>query len=94
MIKSGDNGKEHMIKQRKKKGLPNSFIYGSQNGIVELHELKNYEINDKKLGIIIKELIEENENLNTRVDNTKTALKTILDRVEKIERKMSSYGIE
>jgi regulator of replication initiation timing len=85
---------EHREKQRKRKDLPDTMVYGSQNKVVELHNLGDYEVEKKKLKIHIIELIEENKILNTRVDNTKTALKTMLDRVEIIERKLKTYGLE
>jgi hypothetical protein len=95
MVKKSNNlATEHMIKQRKKKNLSDEYIYGSQGGSVELHKLFNYKIGDEKLGLIIAKLIEENKNVNIRLDNTKTALKTMLDRIETIERKLKKYGLE
>lgn len=94
MNKSGNTSVEHMTKQRKKKNLPNTMVYGSQGGVVELHSLGDYEVENKKLKTHISELIEENKTLNKRVDNTKIALTAILNRVEIIERKMKTYGLE
>ena len=92
--KSGNMEAEHIIKQNKRKNLPNTMVYGSQNKVVEMHPLGDYEVENKKLKVHIKELIDENKKLNKRVDNSKTALKTMLDRIEIIERKMKTYGIE
>jgi hypothetical protein len=83
-----------MVKQRKKKNLSDEYIYGSQGGVVEMHKLFNYKIGDEKLGLIIAKLIEENKNVNDRLDNTKKALKTMLNRIEVIERKLKTYGLE
>ena len=94
MNKSKNSEAEHMIKQRKKKNLSDEYIYGSQGGSVELHKLFNYKVGEEKLGLIIAKLIEESKTLNKRVDNTKTALKTMLNRMEIIERKMKTYGLE
>ena len=94
MCKSLNTKAEHMIKQRKRKNLPNTMVYGSQNKIVEMHPLGDYEVENKKLKTHIIELIEENGKLNTRVDNTKSALKTTLNRIEIIERKLKVYGLE
>ena len=94
MNKSKNSEMEHMVKQRKKKNLSDEYIYGSQGGSVELHKLFNYKVGDEKLGLIIAKLIEENKAVNKRLDNTKTALKTMLNRVENIERKLKIYGLE
>ena len=94
MAKSGNTAVEHREKQKKKKNLSDEYIYGSQGGVVELHKLFNYKVGDEKLGLIIAKLIEENKKLNTRVDNTKTALKETLNRIEKIERMLAHYGIK
>jgi len=94
MGKSLNTKAEHMIKQRKRKNLPNTMVYGSQNKIVEMHPLGDYEIENKKLKDHIIDLTKENEVVNTRLDNTKTALKTMLNRIEIIERKMKTYGLE
>ena len=94
MVKSGNTAVEHQVKQKKRKNLPNTMVYGSQNKIVEMHELGDYEVENKKLKDHIKELVKENKVLNTRVDNTKTALKTMLNRVENIERRLKTYGLE
>ena len=59
-----------------------------------MHKLFNYKIGDEKLGLIIAKLIEENKNVNDRLDNTKKALKTMLNRIEVIERKLKTYGLE
>ena len=93
MIKSGNNSAEHMIKQRKKKGLPDTMVYGSQGGVVELHDLGNYEVENKKLKVHIIELILENKNVNERLGKTKTALKGMLERIEVIESRMKTYGL-
>ncbi len=92
--KSNNLATEHMVKQRKKKNLSDEYIYGSQGGVVEMHKLFNYKIGDEKLGLIIAKLIEENKNVNDRLDNTKKALKTMLNRIEVIERKLKTYGLE
>lgn len=84
----------HVTKQKKKKNLSNEKVYGSLKGVVEMHSLGEYEIEKKKLKVIIKELVEENETLNERVDNTKKALGSMLTRLENIERKMKNYGLE
>jgi len=94
MGKSLNTKAEHMIKQRKRKNLPNTMVYGSQNKIVEMHSLGNYEVEEKQLKTHIIELNEKNKALNKRLDNTKTALKTMLNRIEIIERKMKTYGLE
>ena len=94
MVKSNNLAMEHMIKQGKRKNLPNTMVYGSQNKIVELHPLGDYEIENKKLKIHISELVEKNGVLNERVDNTKMALKQVLNKIEIIERKMKIYGLE
>lgn len=94
MNKSKNTEAEHIIKQRKKKNLSDEYIYGSQGGVVELHKLFNYKVGEEKLGLIIAKLIEENKKLNKRVDNTKTSLKSLLNRIETIERKMKTYGLE
>lgn len=94
MAKSGNTAMEHMVKQKKRKNLSDEYVYGSQGGSVELHKLFNYKVGNEKLGLIIAKLIEENETLNTRLDNAKTALTTMLNRIEIIERKMKTYGLE
>ena len=97
MNKSNNSEMEHMIKQKKKKNLSDEMVYSSLNKIVEMHrlgELKLSNFDNKTVDKIFSELIDENKTLNTRVDNTKTALKTMLDRVETIERKMKTYGLE
>lgn len=94
MKKSGNTATEHIIKQKKRKNLPNTMVYGSQNKVVELHPLGDYEVENKKLKTHIKELIKENETVNTRLDNTKTALKTMLNKIEIIERKLKTYGLK
>ena len=94
MGKSLNTKAEHMIKQRKRNNLPNTMVYGSQNKIVEMHPLGDYEVENKKLKTHIIELIEENGKLNTRLDNTKSSLKTTLNRIEIIERKLKVYGLE
>ena len=94
MNKSKNLAAEHMIKQGKKKNLPNTMVYGSQNKIVEMHPIGDYEIENKKLKDHISALVEKNGVLNERVDNTKIALKQVLNRIENIERKMKTYGLK
>ncbi len=92
--KSSNTAVEHMTKQRKRKNLPDTMVYGSQDKKVEMHELGNYEVENKKLKVHITELIEENKNVNIRLDNTKKVLVTMINRIETIERKMKTYGLE
>lgn len=84
---------DHVAKQRKRKDLSDEFVYGSQNGIVEMHKLFNYKIGDERLGIILANLIEENKAVNRRLDNTKEVLKLILKRLETAEGKLKKYGL-
>jgi len=95
--KSKDLATEHQIKQRKKKNLSDEMVYSSLKGVVEMHklgELKLSNFDNKTIDTLFSELIKENENVNGRLDKTKTAIKTILGRVETIERKMKKYGLE
>lgn len=92
--KSGNTAVEHMTKQRKNKKLPNTKVYGSIGGVVEMHDLGDYEVENKQLKTHIIDLIEENGKLNTRVDNAKNALTELLIKIEKIERKMKTYGLD
>jgi len=92
-VKSNNTEIEHKIKQKKRKNLPNTMVYGSQNKVVEMHPLGNYEVEEKKLKDHIIELRKTDKELNIRVDKTKEALKTLLDRIEMIERKMDNYGL-
>lgn len=88
---------EHITKQRKRKNLSDEYVYSSLGGIVEMHklgELKLSNFDNKTIDKLFGELIKENKNLNIRLDNTKSALKTTLDRIEKIEGKMKIYGIK
>ena len=94
MVKSKDTATEHMVKQKKRKNLPNTMIYGSLDRVVEMHPLGEYEIENEKLKTIISNLTKENDKLNVRVDNTKAALKTILDKIEIIEGKLKTYGLK
>ena len=97
MKKSGNTEAEHIIKQKKRKNLSDEMVYSSLKGIVEMHrlgELKLSNFDDKTIDKLFSELIEENGKVNKRVDNTKTALKTLLDKIEIIERKLIIYGIE
>lgn len=97
MVKSGNTEIEHMTKQRKKKNLSDEMVYSSLSGAVEMHRLgllKLSSFDNKTVDKLFSELIEENVKLNQRVDNTKTALKNILDKVEIIEGKMMTYGLK
>lgn len=94
MPKSGNTEAEHIIKQKKKKGLPNTKVYGSLNGVVEMHDIGDYEIEDKAIKERFKDLTEENIKLNKRLDNAKTALTTMSNKMEIIERKLKTYGLE
>ena len=88
---------EHMAKQRKKKNLSDEMVYSSLNKIVEMHklgELKLSNFDNKTIDTLFTDLIEENKSVNERLDNTKTALKTILGRIENVERKMEKYGLK
>jgi len=88
---------EHMAKQRKKKNLSDEMVYSSLNKIVEMHklgELKLSNFDNKTIDTLFTDLIEENKSVNGRLDNTKTALKTILGRIENVERKMEKYGLK
>lgn len=97
MKKSGNTEAEHIIKQKKRKNLSDEMVYSSLKGIVEMHrlgELKLSNFDDKTVDKLFSELIEENGKVNKRVDNTKTALKTLLNKMEIIERKLKTYGLE
>ena len=97
MNKSSNTSVEHMAKQKKRKNLSDEMVYSSLNKIVEMHklgELKLSSFDNKTINLLFSELIEGNEKLNTRVDNTKMALTTILNRIEIIEGKMKTYGLE
>jgi SMC interacting uncharacterized protein involved in chromosome segregation len=85
---------DHIVKQKKKKDLPNTKVYGSINGIVEMHDIANYEIlGKKKLGELIQELLDENVKLNGRIDTAKSVIVTLNDRIEKLEKRLNDYGI-
>ena len=84
----------HITKQKKKKTLSNEMVYGSQNKIVEMHKLANYTIGKEKLGEIIVNLRAENKELKQRLERTKSALQSLNTKIEIIERKMKTYGLE
>jgi hypothetical protein len=85
---------DHIVKQKKKKDLPNTKVYGSIDGVVEMHDIANYEIlGKKKLGEIIQELLDENVKLNGRIDTAKKVIVTLNDRIEKLEKRLNDYGI-
>jgi hypothetical protein len=85
---------DHIVKQKKKKDLPNTKVYGSIDGVVEMHDIANYEIlGKKKLGEIIQELLDENVKLNGRIDTAKSVIVTLNDRIEKLEKRLNDYGI-
>jgi|LGVF01.2.fsa_nt_gb hypothetical protein len=92
--KSSNTEAEHRIKQKKKKNLSDEYIYGSQNGSVELHKLFNYKIGDEKLGLIIAKLIEENKEVNKRLDNAKKVISDLNSKIENIESRLKTYGLK
>ena len=94
MAKSGNTEVEHIVKQKKRKNLPNSKVYGSLNGVVEMHDIGEYEIGNKAIKERFKDLTEENEVLNKRLDNTKKALLVMSNKIESIERRLKTYGLE
>lgn len=85
---------DHISKQKKRKNLPNTKVYGSLNGVVEMHDIGEYEIGNKAIKERFKDLTEENEVLNKRLDNTKKALLVMSNKIESIERRLKTYGLE
>lgn len=93
-MKTNNTAVEHIAKQRKRKDLSDEMVYGSQGGVVEQHQLCNYKIGDKKLGDIVKEKDKEIKELNKRLDNSKTVIKSLNQKIEKIEKGLKTYGLE
>jgi len=84
---------EHVVKQKKKKDLPNSMIYGSINRVVEMHPINKYEIDGKQLGVILKEFNDKDIDVDKRLKNAKEAISILMGKFEELERKMKEYGI-
>ena len=97
MVRSGNTEMEHMVKQKKRKNLSDEMVYSSLGKAVEMHKLgllKLSSFDDKTIDELFSGLIEENVKLNTRIDNTKMALKNVLDKVEIIESRLTTYGLK
>jgi len=85
---------EHIAKQRKKKNLPDTMVYGSQGGIVEMHKLEDYTIENITLKKQIVDMKLETIKVNERTNKIKDVLKEALNKIEVIERKLKTYGLE
>ena len=97
MAKSGDTEMEHRIKQKKRKNLSDEMVYSSLGKVVEMHrlgELKLSNFDNKTVDSLFTNLIEENKEINTRLDNTKIVLKTLLNKIETIESRLKAYGLK
>lgn len=94
MAKSKNTEVEHIVKQKKRKNLPNTKVYGSIDGVVEMHDIEKYEIAGSTLEEKFKDLKNENAQLTQRINNTKKALLKISNHIENIERKLEEYGLE
>lgn len=90
---SNNSANEHLEKQRKRKDLSDEMIYGSQNGVIEMHKLFNYKIGNEKLGDILANLIKENNRLNGRLDTAKSVIETLNGKIKTIEKRLNDYGI-
>jgi len=85
---------DHVAKQKKKKYLHNGMVYGSKGGVVEMHELGDYEIDNVKLREIITKQNEEISKLNARIEAAKNALIDLNTKYIDIDRRMKNYGLE
>ena len=94
MANSGNTEAEHIVKQKKRKNLSNEMVYGSLNKVVEMHPIGDYEIGNKAIKERFKDLQDENIALNKRLDNAKTALQTMSNKIEIIEGKLKAYGLK